>query len=151
MVGRWTEAKSVGAEPGSRRESREGKREAQNRWFLVDTNHSLAICPFFIFRRGYPFFGYPCWCCRATFMSDECQTNVRQARIDCKMTSLESHQTLVFMGFCRFAYAKGVQNDVRRMSDECQEGEIYRGQAQDEGKYICCTVLCCEMLYTIVT
>ena len=84
-------------------------------------------------------------------MSDECQTNVRQARIDCKMTSLESHQTLVFMGFSRFAYAKGVQNDVRRMSDECQEGEIYRGQAHDGGKYICCTVLCCEGLYTIVT
>ena len=34
----------------------------------------------FIFRRGYLFFGYPYAGYRATFMSDECQTNVRKER-----------------------------------------------------------------------
>ena len=119
----------VGAEEP---EGKPGGETRGQRWVVPRRHKSLpSHMSVFIFRRGYPFFGYPYRCCRATFMSDECQTNVRQARIDCKMTLFGSHQTLVFMGFCRFAYAKGVQNDVRRMSDECQEGEFYRRQSHD--------------------
>ena len=78
MVEGRTEAKSAGAEPGSQRESREGKREAESGWSLVDTNHFLGMCPFSYFAGGYLFFGYPYTGCRATFMSDKCQANVRR-------------------------------------------------------------------------